>query len=124
MNITKFGIIWSGIKGFLNPFGSTAGSIISYVLEAVRAAGNAAMCAIPEEKKAKVSKWLEVAKLGMGWLLKFQSAVPAKWQLQYKETVEAVQAVIDACEDLEITEDEMAKVEKECREAVEAWEKD
>lgn len=124
MNISKFKLIMSGIWGFLDPFGSAVGSMISYILEVVRAAANAAMQAMDYERKAKVQKWFEVTKVALNWLYKLQPYVPTKWQVEYKETVEAVQTCYDAISDFNITECEMLKIEKEVNEAIEAWEKD
>ena len=124
MNITKLGLLWSGIKGFLNPFSSIAVSISDYVLAAVKSAGNAAMSAIPSEKKEKIQKWLEVSTTAMGWLLKYQANIPAAWQPQYKETIEAVQTICDAALDLDITDEELAAIEKEVSEAITAWQND
>ena len=124
MNISKFKLFMKGIGGLLNPFGSAVGSMVSYILEVVREAANAAMQAIGYERKVKIMKWITVTKAALNWLYKLQPYVPTKWQVEYKETVEAVQACYDAVEDFNITEDEMKKIQKEVNEAIEAWEKD
>lgn len=124
MNISKFKLVAKCIFGFLNPTGSAIGSMVSYILECVRIAANDAMSAIDDEKKASIKRWFDVTTTALNILYKLQPYVPTKWQLEYRETIEAINVCHNAIEDFEITEDELKSIYKEVDEAVKAWEAD
>ena len=110
MKISKLKLAWHYLtKGI--------GGVADYLLEML----NAALASIDPANKAKVQSCLNVATAVLSTLIALQWLCPVKWQTSYKETVEAVAEVVGALEDLNITAEELARVQKEFNEAVAAW---
>lgn len=113
MEISKIKIAWKYVFGGI-------GSVADYLLDL----GNSALAGLSPEKKERVQGALNLflritaTMNALAWLC------PTKWQTAYRESVEAVQVVASALEDLTVTSDELAKVQKEFGEAVAAWKSD
>lgn len=113
MDISKVKLLWKYVFGGF-------GSVADYLLDL----GNSALAALDPGKKERVqgalNLFLRITALmnSLAWLC------PTRWQSAYVESVEAVTAVAAALEDLEVTQDELAKVRKEFGEAVAAWKSD
>lgn len=110
MEISKIKLAWKYITGGI-------GSVADYLLDL----GNSALAGLEPEKKERVQGVLNLflritaTMNALAWLC------PTKWQTAYRESVEAVETVAAALEDLVVTSDELAKVKKEFDEAVVAW---
>ena len=117
MNISKFKLGWAAIKGALNPWGSAFGNVADYLLEVL----NNALAAIKADDKPKVQAALNIALKVLATLQTLKWLCPTRWQTAYKETVEAVEAVVSALEDLNLRQDELDNITKEFKEAVAAW---
>lgn len=110
MDVSKLKLLWKYVTGGF-------GSVADYLLDL----GNSALAGLKPERKEQVqgvlNLFLRIAATmnALAWLC------PTKWQNAYVETVEAASAVATALEDLEVTQDELAKVRKEFGEAVAAW---
>lgn len=110
MNISKIKIAWKYLWGGM-------GDVVDYLLDVL----NNALAAIDPAKKEKTVAALNVARRVLATLNALQWLCPTKWQIAYGETVEAVEAVIDALLDLQLTYEELEKIRKEFAEAVAAW---
>ena len=110
MKISKLKLVWKYITEGI-------GGVADYLLDLL----NSALASIDPANKTKVQACLNVATAVLSALIALQFLCPVKWQTAYKETVEAVVAVVSALEDLSITADELLTVQKEFGEAVMAW---
>ena len=110
MKISKLKLVWKYITEGI-------GGVADYLLDLL----NSALASIDPANKTKVQACLNVATAVLSALIALQFLCPVKWQTAYKETVEAVAVVVASLEDLAVTVEELAKVQKEFNEAVCAW---
>ncbi len=116
-SISGLKVVWKAITGFLNPWGSVVGNIAGYGLELL----NNALAALDPAKRDKVQAVLNLSLRVLSLMRAVQWLCPVKWQLSYKETLDAVQAVADALFDLNLTKEEFAKITEAFSSAVAAW---
>lgn len=113
MDISKLKLVWKYITGGM-------GKVVDYLLDIL----NQALAKLDPSKKEQIQAVLNLAKRVLAILKNLRFLCPTKWQTAYDETVEAVEAVVDAMEDLKLTPEELEKIVKEFKEAVEAWKSD
>ena len=113
MEVSKLKIAWKYLFGGI-------GSVVDYLLEVL----NNALASISAGNKAKVQAALNIAQKVLSTLAVMKWLCPTKWQTAYAETVEAVNTVIVAIDDFDLTIDELSKVRREFEEAVAAWKAD
>ena len=117
MNISKTRLIWEAVKGAVNPWGSAFGNIVDYLLGLL----NGALAKIKDGDKQKVQAALNIALKVLATLKAVKWLCPTKWQTAYGETIEALEAVVESLPDLELLPEELERIGKEFKEAVEAW---
>lgn len=110
MDISKFKIAIKYLFGGM-------GSVVDYLLDVL----NAALAKIDPENRAKVQAALNIAEKVLATLIALKWLCPTKWQTAYSETVEAVSVVVESLDDLNLTADELKKIQAEFAEAVAAW---
>lgn len=110
MNISKFKIAIKYLFGGM-------GSVVDYLLDVL----NAALAKIDPENRAKVQAALNIAEKVLATLIALKWLCPTKWQTAYGETVEAVNAVIDALADLKLEAAELTNIRDAFNAAVMAW---
>lgn len=110
MKISKLKVFWKLITGGV-------GSVVDYLLAIL----NEALDKVDPAKKTMVQAVLNLSTHVLSFLTLLQSFCPQKWQTAYAETIEAVNTVIDALADFQITREELEAVKKEFEEAVNAW---
>ena len=110
MDISKWTIAWKYLFGGVD-------SVVTYVLGVL----NKAIASITPGNKTKVLAALNTAKRVLAVLKALTWLCPTKWQTAYAETVAAVETVVTALEDLEITVEELDRVRKAFVAAVAAW---
>lgn len=113
MNISKFKIAWKYLCGGM-------GSVADYLLDIL----NKALKALDPAKKEKVIAVNNIAKRVLSALSALAWLCPTKWQTAYNLTVAAVKDVVDALEDLNITAEELTKVQTAFDAAVKVWKSD
>jgi len=113
MNISKMKIVWKYITGGM-------GKVVDYLLDIL----NNALAKLDPSKKEQIIAILNLAKRVLSTLRTLQFLCPTKWQIAYCETIEAVETVINALDDLTLTPEELEKTIKEFDEAIKAWKSD
>jgi hypothetical protein len=96
------------------------GAVASYVLDLL----NKALAALPAGNRVKIQAVLNLAERVLSVLTALKWLCPTKWQTAYGKSVEAVETVVAALADLNITVDEIGKVRKAFAEAVASWKGD
>ncbi len=92
-------------------------SIASYALKLL----STALANLGTPTKAKIQAALNIAEQALAILTAAKFLCPAKWQTAYVATIAAVESVISALKDLEITKAELDKVIADFNAAVAAW---
>ena len=115
--MNKIEITWTALKGLLNPFGSVFESLADYALGRV----NAALGAIDTNRREKVVAALNVADKALALMDAIAWLCPTRWQIAYRLTVDAVQAVCAALTDLQITVDELSEIRARFWKATSEW---
>ena len=110
MDISKFKIAWKYIFGGI-------GSVVDYLLDIL----NSALAQIDPSKKEQIQAVLNLARRVLSVLEALKWLCPTKWQTAYELTIKAVEAVVDALSDLQITKEEFEKVREAFEAAVKAW---
>ena len=115
--MNKIELVWTALKGFLNPFGSMFESLVEYALGTV----NDALNSIDTARREKVVAALNVADKALALLDVIAWLCPTRWQIAYRLTVEAVQAVCTALTDLQLTVDELSGIRSGFEKAIAEW---
>ncbi len=110
MKISKIKIAWKYLTGGV-------GNVADYLLDVL----SNAMQSLNDTTKEKVQGVLNCAKKVLSTLESMKWLCPTKWQTAYKQTINAVRAVVDALEDLTITREEFDKMREAFNAAVVAW---
>ena len=110
MNISKFKIAFKLLFGGME-------SVVDYLLDIA----NAALAAIDPDKRAKIAAAYNTINHVLATLTVLQWLCPTKWQNAYNVTLAAVEAVVDALEDMKIEPAELTKVKDVFNAAVTAW---
>lgn len=110
MNISKWKIVWSFVTG-------GGAGVTDYLLGLLKQAlGNLA-----NPTKEKIQAVLNFSMKALSVLKAVQVFIPVRWQTAFLLTVEAVVAVVDALQDLEVTGADLQKVITGFNAAYEAW---
>ena len=115
--MNKIELMWTALKGFLNPFGSVFESLADYALGTV----NDALNSIDTARREKVVAALNVADKALALLNVIAFICPTKWQIAYRLTVEAVQTVCTALTDLQLTANELSGIRSGFDKAIAEW---
>lgn len=113
----KIKLAFVAIWGFINPFKSTAETVIDYALGVLKNA----LAGLPDATKDKIQGVLNTALKVLAVLEAVKFLVPTKWQSAYQLTLEAVTGVVYVLDDLELTKDELADVTKRFNRAYRLW---
>lgn len=110
MDISKLKIALKYIFGGI-------GSVVDYLLDLL----NTALAKIDPSKKEQIQAVLNLASRVLATLEALKWLCPTKWQTAYELTIKAVSDVVDALKDLQITKEELEKIEADFEAAVKAW---
>lgn len=115
--MNKLALTWAALKGLVNPFGSVFESLADYALGKV----NDALDGIDVGRRERIQAALNVTMMALSVLAAIAWLCPTKWQTAYKQTVEAVQEVCAALDDLHLTLEELSGVRSKFADAVSGW---
>lgn len=110
MNISKWKLAWKFITG-----GGTG--VVDYGLTVLREAVNGLGDATKDKIQAVLNLAMKVCSLAQF----VRAFIPVKWQLAYELTVKAVQVLIAALQDLDLTGEDLKAVINGYNEAYAAW---
>lgn len=110
MSISKIKIAWKYLTGGM-------GAVADYLLDIV----NSALAKIDPANRAKIAAAYNTINHVLATLTVLQWLCPTKWQNAYNVTLAAVEAVVDALEDMKIEPAELTKVKDTFAAAVTAW---
>ena len=116
--MSSIGIAWSYITGVFSPSKSVKESIIDYGLGQVNK-----ILEKPDLSK-RISEAYSVALKCSSILKKYSDWCPAKWQDEFNDTIEAVDALIDTFKDDKVEAFEVVKVCDKFKTAYNNWMED
>jgi hypothetical protein len=110
MDISKWKILFKLVFGGVD-------SVVEYLLDIL----NGALATVKAGDRVKIQAALNVAERVLGTLNALKWLCPTKWQTANGSTVEAVQKVCSAFDDLQVTAEELAGIRSAFAAAVAAW---
>lgn len=107
----------STFKMILKYLTGGVGGVVDYLLDLL----NAALAKVDPANKAKIQAALNIAEKVLAALVALKWLCPTRWQTAYTETIEAVNCAIEALSDLQLTADELKRIQADFAEAIAAW---
>lgn len=113
--MSKFKILWNAFVGVLSPWSSAFEKVSDYVLGTVigwlNDSGFIQSAASYQDKIAAALRVLSA----------LSAFCPAKWVTAYNATLRVFDSLLDAIEDAQVTEDEIASVRERVFTAYDTW---
>lgn len=113
--MSKYKILWNAFVGVLSPRSSAFEKVSDYVLGAIiewlNESGFVQSAASYQDKIAAALRVLSALSV----------FCPAKWVAAYNVTLRVFESLLDAIEDAQVTEDEIASVRERVFTAYDAW---
>lgn len=113
MKLNMWTVVWKFITGFTN--GGV--SVADYVLGLI----NTAVNQLSDPTKDNIRAVLNFAMKALAVLNAVRCFIPAKWQIAYAATIDAVAALVEVLSDLAVTKEELDKCVAAYRVAYDAW---